>query len=95
MRGERLFRALGRVDPALVEEALSVRRRMPWKRWAAMAACLALVMGLGWRITGGFQGVGAGSSGADSGSSGGISADSSAPADPGEGVHGGGIEDGF
>ena len=31
MRAERLFRALGLVDPALVEEALAVRRR-PWRR---------------------------------------------------------------
>ena len=27
MRAERLFRVLGMVDPALVEEALAVRRR--------------------------------------------------------------------
>ena len=43
MRAERLFRALGLADPALVEEALAVRaRRVKWKRWAALAACLAL-----------------------------------------------------
>ncbi|MCI9578648.1 MAG: hypothetical protein HFF98_07360 [Oscillibacter sp.] len=94
MRAERLFRALGLVDPALVEEALELRRRLAWRRWAAMAACLMLVMGLGfgWRITGGFQGLGACSSGADSGSSGGASAD--VPADPEAGAHNGGVEDG-
>ena len=46
MRAERLFRVLGLADPALVEEALEVRRRRAWKRWAAMAACLALAAGL-------------------------------------------------
>lgn len=88
MRAERLFRALGLVDAALVEEALVVRRRLPWRRWAAMAACLAVVisLGLGWRITGGFRGFGAG--GADSGSAGG------APSDPGGDVFDGGINDG-
>ena len=49
MRAERLFRALGLVDPALVEEALAARRRaVPWRRWGALAACLALVIGFGW-----------------------------------------------
>ena len=38
MRAERLFRALGLVDPALVEEALTARRRaVPWRRWGAEA----------------------------------------------------------
>ena len=96
MRAERLFRALGLVDAALVEEALVVRRRLPWRRWAAMAACLAVVisLGLGWRITGGFRGFGAG--GADSGSAGGAPTGSSAgdPAGPGGDVFDGGINDG-
>lgn len=82
MRAERLFQALGLVDPALVEEAVELRRqRTTWKRWAAMAACLTLVLGLGfgWFATGGFRGFGAGGglySGLDSGSSGGAPADS-------------------
>lgn len=95
MRAERLFRALGLVDPALVEEALAVRRRN-WTRWAAMAACLALVMGLGfgWRITGGFGGYGGGMLDCtDSGSSGGMAGDAGSPADPEEGRYGG-AEDG-
>lgn len=73
MRAERLFRALGLVDAALVEEALAVRRR-EWKRWGALAACLALVMGLGfgWLASGGFRGSGGMSPGADAGSSGGM-----------------------
>ena len=73
MRAERLFRALGLVDAALVEEALAVRRQ-DWKRWAALAACLALVMGLGfgWLASGGFRGYGGMAPGADTGSSGGV-----------------------
>lgn len=86
MRAERLFRALGLVDPALVEEALAVRRRA-WRRWAAMAACLALAawLGFGWLGSGGFRGYGGGmSGGADSGSSGGAApADSAGAAEPG------------
>ena len=71
MRAERLFRALGLADPALVEEALAVRaRRVEWKRWAALAACLALV--LGFAVSGGFRGDGGmAPGGTDAGSSGG------------------------
>lgn len=94
MRAERLFRALGLVDPALVEEALETRRRAaPWKRWGAMAACLAVALGLGWLAAGGFGGYGSGMSGGDSGSSGGaVSGDVQDPADPGAG---GGAADGI
>lgn len=98
MRAERLFRALGLVDPALVEEALAVRRRaVPWRRWGALAACLALVIGFGWLAAGGFGGYGSGmSSGADSGSSGGDFAAPGSSADPGENGGGaGGVEDGI
>jgi len=64
MRAERLFRALGLVDPALVEEAMETRRSH-WRRWAALAACFALVIGLGfsWLVTGGFRGCGSMSGG--------------------------------
>ena len=84
MRAERLFRALGLVDPALVEEALEVRRRA-WKRWAAMAACLALAvsLGLGWLAAGGFRGYDAGVGGTSGGSSAG--ADSPADGESGSG----------
>ena len=99
MRAERLFRVLGLVDPALVEEALSVRRRA-WKRWAALAACLALAvsLGVGWRITGGFGGYGSGMSGGDSGSAGaaGDAPADGAPIGPGADAGGsGGVEDGI
>lgn len=106
MRAERLFRVLGLADPVLIEEALEVRRRQrtAWKRWAALAACLALVvsLGFGWLVTGGFGGYGAGdggSSGADSGGAGGAPADMEAPgntAAPGESGGGeGGVNDGI
>ncbi len=104
MRAERLFRVLGLTDPALVEEALEVRkRRAGWKRWAALAACLALVigLGLGWRVTGGFWGYESGASGGGDSGSAGVSGDApadSAPMAPGEsGEYGGydGVEDGI
>lgn len=87
MKAERLFRVLGLVDSGLVQEAGQAPEavRRPWRRWAALAACLALVcaLGLGWRITGGFGGSsGSAAGGADSGASG---SDGAAPADPGEG----------
>lgn len=85
MRAERLFRVLGLADPALIEEALAVRRRTEWRRWGALAACLALAMGLGfgWLVTGGFRGYGSGmSGGGDAG--GDAPADMAAPAAPGE-----------
>ncbi|WP_295752338.1 hypothetical protein [uncultured Oscillibacter sp.] len=86
MSAERLFRMLGLVDPALVEEALEVRarRRAPWTRWAALAACLALVVGLGWAATGGFDGYGAGMSGGDASGSG-VSGPGADIGEPGEG----------
>lgn len=98
MRAERLFRVLGLADPALVEEALKTRaRRIGWRRWGALAACLALVvsLGFGWLVTGGFRGYGM-SGGGDSGSSGGALAGTEAPADPGESGGGGsGVEEGI
>lgn len=99
MRAERLFRVLGLADPALVEEALEVRaRRTEWRRWAALAACLALAvsLGVGWRVTGGFGGYGAGDSGSSGADTGGAPADMEAPADPGGSGGGeGGVNDGI
>lgn len=93
MRAERRFRALGLVDAALVEEALAVRRQ-DWKRWAALAACLALVMGLGfgWLASGGFRGYGGMAPGADTESSGGVMDGDAGIPDGGDGNGGG--EDG-
>ena len=93
MRAERLFRALGLADPALVEEALAVRaRRVEWKRWAALAACLALV--LGFAVSGSFRGDGGmAPGGTDAGSSGGAM-DGDAGADGG-GDGSGGAEGGI
>ena len=71
MKGERLFRILGLVDDDLIEEAVSAssaaafKRRSASRRALGLAACLALVcgLGLGWLVTGGFQGYGGGMSG--------------------------------
>ena len=88
MKAERLFRVLGLTDPALVEEALEAGRR-PWKRWAAMAACLALAAGLGfgWLAAGGFGGYGSSMSGSS-----GSDCLTGNPSDSGAG--GSGVEDG-
>lgn len=44
---EHLFEAIGQVDDRLVEEAADARRTAtPWKKWAALAACMVLVLGL-------------------------------------------------
>lgn len=47
---EKLFDAITQVEDDLVEEALRhpARRRFPWRRWGALAACLALAAGLAW-----------------------------------------------
>ena len=53
MKAERLFRILGLVDESLIEEAVSAsspaagKRRIPLRRLAAAAACLAVICGIG------------------------------------------------
>lgn len=84
MSAERLFRILGLVDEDLIEEAAasfpptanSLRRKSPWLRVTAAAACCVLVCTFGflYLVTGGFQGMG---SAAPNGTSSGAS-DSSA-----------------
>ena len=67
MRGERLFRILGLVDAALIEEAgtassaAAFKRRTARRRSLAGAACLSALCGLSfaWLATGGFSGMGA------------------------------------
>lgn len=62
MKAERLFRVLGLVDDDLIEEAASpAKGRGAFRKWAAAAACLAVLcaVGAGWLITGGFRGMGA------------------------------------
>lgn len=65
---ERLFRILGLVDDDLIEEAApgakTAVRRHPWRRYAAIAACLAVVCAVGWQLTGGWKGLGSGADGA-------------------------------
>ena len=47
-RSERLFEALGQIDGQKIDEAAPEGRSRPhWKRWAALAAALALVIGAG------------------------------------------------
>ena len=62
MKAEWLFRVLGLVDDDLIEEAASpaAGRRDAFRKWAAAAACLAVLcaVGAGWLITGGFRGMG-------------------------------------
>lgn len=44
---EHLFESIGLVDDRLVEEAADARHTAtPWKKWAALAACMVLVLGL-------------------------------------------------
>lgn len=45
MRGEELLDILEYIDPELIEQA-DHKPRAPWLRWTAVAACLALVIGL-------------------------------------------------
>ncbi|WP_298032725.1 hypothetical protein [uncultured Dysosmobacter sp.] len=72
MKGERLFRILGLVDEELIEEAVpggtvsgGAVRHIPWRRYAAIAACLAVVCAVGWQFTDRLGNIvdGAGSSG--------------------------------
>lgn len=45
MRGDELLDVLERIDPDLIEKAAR-KPKVPWLRWTAMAACLALIVGL-------------------------------------------------
>lgn len=86
-RAEIFFDAITNIREELVEEALNhrFRRRIPWGRYAGWAACLALVVCVGWfglMLAGGMGG-----SGADNGfsaSSGGseVSGDTAPPRSP-------------
>ena len=46
MRGEELLDILEQIDPALIRDA-DRKPRLPWLRWTAIAACLALLVGVG------------------------------------------------
>ena len=74
MKAERLFRAIGLVDDDLVEETAKApaRKRPSWRRYGAMAACLAVLCGTGfaWLVTGGFHGYGAADGNSSAGGSG-------------------------
>lgn len=68
---ERLFRALSEIDEAKIDEAAPAegKKQFQWKRWAAIAAALALVIGAGSyvlpRLGGNAGSAGAGAAGAD------------------------------
>lgn len=46
MKGDELLDILEHIDPALIRRA-DGKPKAPWLRWTALAACLALVIGLG------------------------------------------------
>ena len=78
MKAERLFRVLGLVDEDLIEEAASPtarQRNFPLRKALAAVACLVLICGVSWLVTGGFRGMGNSSFPAES-SGCGISTDS-------------------
>ena len=79
MKAERIFRALGLVDPDLIAEAApggpaAVRRKPAWRAVIAAAACFAIICTIGsWFVgTGGFR-AGSSNSPLDPSSSGGAS----------------------
>ena len=74
-RAEIFFDAITNIREELVEEALGhrFRRRVPWGKYAGWAACLALVVCVGWfglTLAGGGMGGGSDGNGYSSGSSG-------------------------
>ena len=78
MKAERLFRVLELVDEDLSEEAAAPtarQRNFPLRKALAAAACLVLICGVSWLVTGGFRGMGNSSFPAESSGSG-ISTDS-------------------
>ncbi len=47
MRGEELLEKMELVDPKYLSEAEEVRRKTPWVKWGALAACLGLLVIVG------------------------------------------------
>ena len=83
-RADILFDAITNIREELVEEALShrFRRRVPWGKYMGLAACLVLVVCVGWfglLIAGGGMG---GGSDFMNGSSGAVSGDTAPPQVP-------------
>lgn len=66
MTSEFLLDALGLLDDELIQdaEAPAAPKSLPWRRWTAWAACLALVLALGYGAT--HLGMGSGTSGGSS-----------------------------
>ena len=66
---EKLYRAIGGVGEDLVDQALAPgKKKTPWRRWAALAAALALVAGGSLALLPRFGGASAGGAGHQEGS---------------------------
>ena len=48
MTGQKFSSALGQIDARYVDEALhyTAKKRRPWLKWGAMAACACLIVGI-------------------------------------------------
>lgn len=45
MKNSRILKALGQIDEELIAEAMKDRKRTPWLKWVAAAACLCILVG--------------------------------------------------
>lgn len=66
MRQDKLYEAISWIDDDLINEAgdyIPKRKQVHWKRWAALAACLTLVVGAGGALVSRWGGSSAGSNG--------------------------------
>lgn len=99
MTGEHLLEAMGLLDDDLIQDAERPQpRRLNWRQWMAVAACVAIVATVGYRGLsnfgmGGNAGGASGNYGENDTASGGTTAgvpDAAAPLEPG--VSGGGWE---
>ena len=59
MTNKEFYRELGNIDPKMIEaaapaEKVQKKKRNGWVKWASMAACLCLIVGVAFRIAIGF-----------------------------------------
>ncbi len=92
MNGEQLFEAIGRIDDRFIAQADEERRaaRPVWVRWAAAAACVAIVLALSspWLLRGMKLSAGAGQNDAAAPESAESSSDTESGAAPNDGYGG-------